>query len=727
MKLKSARIRNFKLLRDVILEFSEDRNRPLTVIRAENGSGKTSTLIALRWALYGSRDGLDDPTMRLSPTTWPDQSPCEVSVQLDFSHTLYNRIAGENVPTTTDYRLVRTAIETPEGNHPNRGEDRPTLYRYTDAGLDKVDPPELLVRQMLPLEMKDIFFTDGDAALSFISPQLSQSAKRDQVKEAIRALLGVELLESADTHIAGARRKYNSYVSRAAQSQQLTDIAERLLKAQAQLDDDQARLRQVEHQIEELARRFEESDKRLQVALMAGDQIELARQRELAQRQLAESRRSEAALKEQHRSVLQDELLSLAVMGSRLTVGFNELVKLHDAGIIPSGSVPVLAERLQIGKCVCGTPLTPGSKERQNLEELIDRQKTVDAKRKGLTELHNAARVDLQRVATAGPNWVARLDNLERTRLSNRKAAEAAAQQLQICEEKLARIDQARLADARKERDAVQVALTRKQDERRDLQTAADHQARRVAEQKPLYDNMLRQDAKLSEVNARLTVTEDMTTVVQGVLEDLQLVYLTRVSDRMNAMFLEMVGADPAAMSGDEGDHRSQVFRSAEITPRYQIVVNSGENRTLNPEFELNGASKRALTFSFIWALTEVSQVTAPRIIDTPLGMMSGAVKKRVIELITTPAGDTHDLEKQVVLFLTRDEIRGTEDVIDQRAGRIYTFTNGDHYPVDLVNDPDVDPDVAQILRCECSHRQFCRICARKNDALYDLTDRPVV
>jgi DNA sulfur modification protein DndD len=724
VKLKSARIRNFKLLRDVILEFSEDRNRPLTVIRAENGSGKTSTLVALRWALYG-KDGLDDPTMRLSPTTWPDQIPCEVSVQLDFSHTLYNQIAGENVPTTTDYRLVRSAIETPEGNRPNRAEDRIMLYRFTEAGLDKVDPPDLLVQQMLPIEMKDIFFTDGDAALNFISPGLSQSAKRDQVRDAIRALLGVGLLESAASHIAGARRKYNAYVSRTAQSQQLTDIAERLLKAQTELDDNQARLRQVEHQIEELARRFEESDKRLQAALQAGDQVELARQRELARRQLAESRKSEAALKEQHRSVLQDELLSLAAIGTRLTVGFDELVKLHDAGIIPSGSVPVLAERLQIGTCVCGTSLKRGSDARRHLEELIERQKTVDARRKGLTELHNATRVDLQRAATAGSDWAERLNSLERVRLSNRKAAEAAAQQLQICEEKLARIDEARLVDARKERDAVQAALTAKQDERRDLQTAVDQQARLVAELKPRYDGMLRQDAKLSEVNARLTVTEDMTTVVQGVLEDLQLVYLRQVSDRMNAMFLEMVGADPAAMSGDKGDHRSQVFSSAEITPSYQIVVNSGENRTLNPESELNGASKRALTFSFIWALTEVSQVTAPRIIDTPLGMMSGAVKKRVIELITAPSGVTSDLEKQVVLFLTRDEIRGTEDVIDQRAGRVYTFTNSDHYPVDLVNDPEVD--VAQILRCECNHRQICRICARKNDALYDLTARPVV
>ena len=724
MKLKSARIRNFKLLRDVLLDFSDDRNRPLTVIRAENGSGKTSTLVALRWALYG-KDGLDDPAMRLSPTTWPDQSPCEVSVQMDFSHTLYNQIAGESVPTTTDYRLVRSAVETPEGNRPNRAEDRITLYRFTDAGLDKVDPPDLLVRQMLPVEMKDIFFTDGDAALNFISPGLSQSAKRDQVKDAIRALLGVGLLESAASHIAGAQRKYNAYVSKAAQSQQLTDIAERLLKSRAQLEDNQARLREVEHQVEELARRFEESDKRLQMALQAGDQVELARQRELARRQLLESRKSEAALKEQHRSVLQDELLSLAAMGARLTVGFDELVKLHDAGIIPSGSVPVLAERLEIGTCVCGTPLTPGTEARQHLEELIERQKTVDDRRKGLTELHNAARVDLQRAATAAPDWVARLSNLERTRLSNRKAAEAAAQQLQICEEKLARIDEARLIDARKERDAIQAALTAKQDERRDLQTAVDQQDRLVADLKPQYDEMVRRDAKLGEVNARLTVTEDMATVVHGALEDLEQVYLKQVSDRMNVMFLEMVGADPAGMSGDQGDHRSQVFRSAEITPRYQIIVNSSENRTLNPESELNGASKRALTFSFIWALTEVSQVTAPRIIDTPLGMMSGAVKKRVIELITAPSGATSDLEKQVVLFLTRDEIRGTEDVIDQRAGRVYTFTNSDQYPVDLVNDPGVD--VAQILRCECSHRQFCRICARKNDALYDLTARPVV
>src|SRR5207249_2587890 len=119
----------------------------------------------------------------------------------------------------------------------------------------------------------------------------------------------------------------------------------------------------------------------------------------------------------------------------------------------------------------------------------------------------------------------------------------------------------------------------------------------------------------------------------------------------------------------------------AEITAEYEIKVLSGDNKTLDPDHELNGASKRALTLSFIWALTEVSGVIAPRVIDTPLGMMSGGVKRRVVEIISNPdlvpfAGEAGEgpnknrQEFQVVLFLTRQEILMVEDLLDLRAGK---------------------------------------------------------
>jgi DNA sulfur modification protein DndD len=358
------------------------------------------------------------------------------------------------------------------------------------------------------------------------------------------------------------------------------------------------------------------------------------------------------------------------------------------------------------------------------VEQLIDSQRRVDDGRKLLTELHHAAKVDLQREAAAPADWLSDLDGLERTRLNNRKAAAAASDQLRVYEEKLARIDEASIDEARKDRDSLRVSLNAKQDERTELQAKIDQAKATIADLKPLYDSLRRKEEKLEELNDRLTVTEDMAAVVQGALEDIQQRYVTDVSRKMNDLFLEMVGADPAAMESQTKKNQSRVhvFREAAITPAYEIAVYTADNRTLDPDHELNGASKRALTFSFIWALTEVSGVIAPRIIDTPFGMMSGAVRARVVELITAPSGRAVDIEKQVVLFLTRDEIRGIENVIDARAGKIVTYTNSDHYPVDVLNNPEVD--VPEILVCGCNHHQFCNVCARRNDALYDLVQR---
>lgn len=726
MKLKSARIKNFKLLRNVQLDFSGEPDRPLTVIRAENGSGKTSTLMALRWALYG-QDGLDDPAMRLSPTTWPEGEACDISVQLDFSHTLYNVIAGESVGTATDYRLVRSASERPANDRPNRTEDRVILYRFGEGGLDKVDPPDLVIGEMLPPEMQRIFFTDGDAALTFISPQLSRTSRRDQVKDAIRSLLGVGLLEGASQRVAAARKQFNADISKSSGSGDLAEVTRKLTDAQDKHTRDNDRLRDVEKQVEELARRYEDADKRLQLALQTGDHDELASQQRQAKSELTDARANEQPLRRRHQQLLEDERLSLVLMGPRLQSGFTELAKLHEAGVIPSGSIPVIEERLDLESCICGASLAVGTEARKNVEELIARQRSVDETRKVLTELHHAAKVDLQRAAAASSGWLTDLESLERTRLANRKTMSTATDRLRVLDQRIERIDKAGIAECRKDRDSVQVSLTDKEDERRELQFEIDRTQSLIDDLKPKQSELLKKDRKLGELTSRLTVTEDVATVVRGVLDDLQQTYMSRVSDRMNALFLEMVGADPSTMAelGDgSGRTESAIFTAAELTPQYEIVVRSGD-RTLSPEHELNGASKRALTFSFIWALTEVSLVRAPRIIDTPLGMMSGRVKQRVIELITQPESGAGAVEKQVILFLTRDEIRGIEGILDDRTGRIFTFTNSDHYPIDLVNRPVVDS--AEILRCECNHREVCRICARRNDDQYDLSERAVI
>lgn len=149
------------------------------------------------------------------------------------------------------------------------------------------------------------------------------------------------------------------------------------------------------------------------------------------------------------------------------------------------------------------------------------------------------------------------------------------------------------------------------------------------------------------------------------------------------------------------------IIRRAEISREFDIIVYGPNERTINPDRDLNGASRRALTLAFILALTKISEVEAPNVIDTPLGMTSGYVKRSILRTTIRKSA-------QLVLLLTHDEIVGCEEIIDEAAGEVFTLTNPAHYPKMLVNDPCMSE--RKILRCECNHRNDCQLCQRRLD-----------
>ncbi|MFW9890104.1 MAG: UDP-N-acetylglucosamine 2-epimerase, partial [Candidatus Thorarchaeota archaeon] len=211
-------------------------------------------------------------------------------------------------------------------------------------------------------------------------------------------------------------------------------------------------------------------------------------------------------------------------------------------------------------------------------------------------------------------------------------------------------------------------------------------------------DNLLREQKKGARILAELEVTQDIESVLRNSYDRITNEELTKVSELMNSIFLEMIGADP---------EQGAIIRKAEINKDFDIVVYGPSNRTLNPDRDLNGASRRALTLAFILALTKVSEVEAPNVIDTPLGMMSGYVKRSVLKTVIRESS-------QLVLFLTRSEIADCEEILDREAGHIITLTNPAHYPRMLVNDPQTDKRT--VLQCECNHRSVCNLCQRRQD-----------
>ena len=711
MKIVAARIRNFKLLRTIELSFGVDRDRPLTVIRAENGSGKTSTLQALRWALYGS-GVLDDPLVRLSPADWPDQEACPVSVEIDFVHSTVSNVEGETMVSETSYILKREVEEKPEGDRPNRGRERVTLYEKTSAGAEPVEPAESRLAQILPKEMIDIFFTDGDAAMTFISPQLSDSTKRDKVKEAIRSLLGLDLLERVAKRVSDEQSTVNRKISKNASSDKLSVVTEEIENTSESKEKLVKDAITLNAQIEDIERRLAHVSRELTRALEAGSHEQLVHQRENYQKQFDAADEEQKQLKRVHQELFQKETLSWGLIEPSLRKGFNLLENLHAKGVIPRAAVPILEERLELEKCICGTELTEGSLAREHVATLIEQQRENDGQVDYLSSLYYQAKGELEKWhAPDTKRWNEEGKELQRQRVTVKRRLENADRELKSVNAKIDQIDEEEIESKRQYEKTLQSSLRQKNSEL-DRAEASLHDAEgRLKELNREQKELSQADQRMAGLNAEKTALNDLEHVVVGALEEMQGTYLKRVSDRMNELFLAMVGADP---------EQNAIFQGVEINNRYSIVVRTKDDRTLNPDYEVNGASQRALTFAFIWALTETSGVVAPRVIDTPLGMMSGNVKRRVLEMVSQAAGE--DVDRQVILFLTQSEISHAEDILDAQSGTTVTLTKTDDYPADLVNDPRTDQ--SEVRLCACTHREYCDRCQRTNYEDFQLTYR---
>ena len=240
-----------------------------------------------------------------------------------------------------------------------------------------------------------------------------------------------------------------------------------------------------------------------------------------------------------------------------------------------------------------------------------------------------------------------------------------------------------------------------------DRQLARDGRDLEIAQEKlraakSAFETLEREADRSAAKKARLDAAVDLHHLVDQMIHTLEGNRVRQVEARMATMFLDIVGSDP--------EIDSSVFAEVTINKSFDIEVRDPGGRKLDFDGEINGASQRALTLSFIWALMEVAEVESPRIIDTALGMVSGSVKSRMVESITDPQPE---LPFQVLLLLTRSEIRDVEAQLAIRAGVSRTMTCS-RDSGELARVWGQDRPVVRM--CTCGIETTCRICARIND-----------
>lgn len=398
MKLLRAEFQNFRMLRDLELEYSSNSDTNLTVIRAANESGKTTILHGLQWALYGDRalPGKGDG-FRLHPIDWNvvEGKSVPITATVEFELTTYRRTSGAMRETRRRYRLVRSTFEDVDSDS-RRSDSAVKLFVLNETGASPIDAPEALINDELPPELREVFFTDGDRALSFIEADVAQSTKRERVQRAIRSLLGLGVIEDAIKHVRKSAAEVNKKAKRLGGNGELNAIATRLDTMESEREKLEAALQQAKEQFVAFDERVDEIDRKIAAALQKGDKEKLRNALDLARTEIRQLDSQLVAANKEHSALFRSRSIATDLLAPVLMGAFQQLEELHDQGKIPNTTIPVLQDRLEAEVCICGESLKPGDldgdKRRAHIQNLIEDSLRADEIQKIITDLYYGAK-----------------------------------------------------------------------------------------------------------------------------------------------------------------------------------------------------------------------------------------------------------------------------------------------------------------------------------------------
>ena len=733
LRLRQIEIDNLVCFDNVVIEPSTDPERPLTVLRAENGSGKTTFLRALRWGMYGER-GLPGNSARFSlhPAWWrPSDDGIKTKVLIEFETDGSTRHTEGN-PTTIVYQLVRSVTTI---GKPAARDDEPDFRRINEqtqlmlkegdgmwtphtAGVDMV------VEQLLPWDLRDFFVMDADEATDFVGGSENKVMRRqdviDKTTAAVHSLLGIDVFKKASKRVANMALVFGVQATKAIGDADLNSLHDELHQLRVEEAELKEKILDQRTQQAELKDRLRQRKDDLETELQ-----DIGAAKELRPR-LVENRRrySQASKKRKNTlSLLAGELestdLLASLASSEIAGAYGILRPLYERDHIPLKHLNFVRDLLESGTCVCGQNLSEGGMHRRHVEDRIAESAKQEERANYLGQLHDVAKSLMDHAAAT--SWDDR---------STQLAGDLAALDTDLSDLGLEKRDiDDKLDNLEEEKiqlihDEIETLETQVDNLNLNLgldETALPPLTSNIDSRKKQIDQRQRNERAAADKKA----AEDMAKLVVDVLNraygTIQAEQVGELSRRVNRLFAQMA----ANVSDDDFDeiqrNKATLKMIAEVGLRpvddkpddYEIYALNSRGRSM-PPIEINGASRRVLALSFVLALCAESRTYAPLIADSLLNFMSGTVRRNTLRV-------TAENSSQPVLLLTGSDLEASSEAENaaRYAGATYTFT-GQWEAIDAGEGGDVVHWTEQrpvSLVCSCGPRQYCDICERDGQA----------
>ncbi|GGH27727.1 hypothetical protein GCM10007036_36450 [Alsobacter metallidurans] len=329
---------------------SQDPAKNVTLIRAENGVGKTSLLAAINWCFFDilpAESEFENPKELVNKFAATHEHVTKTSVEIDFKHEqkLYRarRTFDERTGTTDPLRLLELAA----GGEVPRSKDRPDRF----------------INSVIPREMAPHFFFYGEATSRYTG---ATGAKK--FGEAVKGILGSTVARMALEDLKKAWQEYNRQASdntsaeAQAAEREIQQIEQKIARYQEEVG-------KIDGEIEAANNRIDRLNQELAGTKPAKD---AQARRTKFEGQLAAKDAEKTKALQRSRSWIQTYIT--AVLAEELVLEVAEVVKAEETRRkLPSPyDKKLVNEILEDQMCICGRPVTIGSHEHEHIKTLLE-------------------------------------------------------------------------------------------------------------------------------------------------------------------------------------------------------------------------------------------------------------------------------------------------------------------------------------------------------------------
>lgn len=361
MKFEYIKIKNFRqYYGDQDIFFSKSAEQNITIIHGENGFGKTALLNALQWCLYG-KITLPDPDILISEraeSESADGAELQVSVELRFRD------------LNKDYTVTRKSLGMKRDGRFKPSEDRFTVTYIDEAGRSRESKnPQVTIDQILPSGMAPYFFFDGERI-----DQMGSKEGSKEIQEAIKNIMGLELLERGIAHLKDVQRVFSKELEEFG-SQEVQDLLKRKRSHEEMLSGKEEIRKTILSNIDSLVQQKEVYEEQLrrheETETLQKEKDNLVVRKGEIQKDIS--------LKEDEIRDLCSKRGFLAFTKPLIEKISGELDQRRVKGEIPSGiKQQFVQDLLDLGRCICDRCLEEGTESYESVRGWLDKSGNKD-------------------------------------------------------------------------------------------------------------------------------------------------------------------------------------------------------------------------------------------------------------------------------------------------------------------------------------------------------------